>query len=448
MGVLGLPRGRKLASCPMPNQRISLARCVSLATPTTSPMDAWLSDHIHDPPYPEYPPADAPMITAVIDGEEGFYNHAHLFSLAFDGNADARAAIDPPWAAKRKAAADAVAAAETAERLALMAARRAELNPPPPGCDITPMAWGATDQGTLAPLMDHVNDFFLSATHAFVCEAWCAAVLAWRNSATKLFLLRNVRERRIGDPGIVALVRDCPQMSKLALFIGEASWSGLSVQKHPLTMVGVGQIAALPKLTSLTLAATGGHDVFTMLLNTPQAVTALRALGAHTKLETLSLPWTSGNALKALAEAAAAQQSCSLRNLRVGIGITREAVVALAQVPSLRSIDLTIGAGVASVPNEAYLRTDDVLRLATSLTQLKVFRLEVDNHLHPEAGSWEPTTVLKHLAANCPQLVHIKLFSPIHRWGSHDDDDVEAEGHDVRRLRRAGGRIQGGCGQA
>ena len=48
------------------------------------------------------------MITAVIDGEEGFYNHAHLFSLAFDGNADARAAIDPPWAAKRMAAADAV----------------------------------------------------------------------------------------------------------------------------------------------------------------------------------------------------------------------------------------------------------------------------------------------------------------------------------------------------
>ena len=356
------------------------------------------------------------MVRATIGGEDAWYSRDYLQELATLGSEDALAALDPEYAASKKAYEDENAAQRAARQLAQVAARRTALNSPPPGFNVAPMSAGAIDGGFLEPIMEHLNDFVLSCALTLVCREWCSAVHTWRQSVTELRLLKHVNEQRLGDAGVAALTRYCPQLSQLAVWIGGTHKGFEDSPSHQLTMRGVESMASLHNLRSLTLVSTEG------LLSAPQAVGAMHALGSHKKLERISLPMLEHGALLAFATAAAETNTTdgmvsSLRHVQVGtIGKTlspdvvedRNTVVALANIPALRSIDLVCGAN---------LNTNDMRFLATSLTRtLTLLRIRVLGVRKVVESLWSPTEVLSLLAEHCPLLVHIKLES---RGGNH-----------------------------
>ena len=341
------------------------------------------------------------MLHVTIDGVEQNMTPELLIDLAYrKGNEDARAILEPDFAAHRQQTKAEHEKSIVDGRRRQFEERRAALNPAPPGADIAPQALGVTDPGCLDPFMHYQNDIMRSCSLAMVCCSWRDAVCSWRSAVTEVALhTGRMNENRIGDIGIAALVRDCPRLSHLALWYG-------NVKKHPgsleFTLRGFEHIMGFVNLRSLML-----YDAFeeaSKLFVESEVATicaALRTLGAQ--LETLRLParFATDEVLPALTEAAASANR--LRHLHFATGISESSSVldAIANIPSLKSLSLWY------LPI-SHLRTEQVESFAVGRPHLALLRFHVGGSVASDT-TWDPIEALSILARNCPDLVNIKL---------------------------------------
>lgn len=425
-----------------------------------------------------------------IDGVCGFYHTAYLVALA-DGEIpgasarardDARAVLIPDQAEMRKAI---LSQAEMGYSVSLEMARMHQFQGLFEHVSLPPavMPWGATSLGCLEPLFAHLNDYELSGTLARVCSTWRAAASIWRAVTTEQQTFGDRRftqlhpnavrpmpisvgqmlgssitsAARLGDAGLAALVRDCPNLEKLAVSIG---LTRKGPARDPLTPGGLQRLTALTHLRYLHVGSSrpyiraqyfpkelfegsGGHlteedrqrmrtDPGDALEGAP-AAEALRAIvSGCASLETLILPDTDSAALCALAAA----PSGSLRHLRVGLGACDAAIDALAGCAlQLSSLELSC---VASTSSEAWGR------LVRSKPNVSLLRIEVVPL--GRAGGWQsftgkgdcpmphwrPLELLHTIAAHCAGLVLLGVRTG-ERWARWANGLEESDARDRDR---------------